>query len=418
MARLFADVGPLRDHREFRRLWFGFGLSGIGTQLATVTLGYEVYVITRSSLDVGYVSLIQLLPSILGSTLGGAVADALDRRSVLLVTETSMALCALGMGFDARSAHPMLWLLFVLAALNALFGGCDSPAGTALMTSLVPRESYIAANALRLMLNKVSSVVGPAIGGIILAAFGPSRAFFLNAASFVFALAALVTIAARPPAGGGTRIGLRSIAEGFQFLRGKPALQGCFIADLNATILGMPTALFPAIGIAVFHGGARDVGFLYAAPGLGALASSVMSGWTGAVRYPGRAVCACVSVWGAALAAFGLSRSLPLALGFLAIAGGADVISGVFRSTIIQTEAPDRLRGRLTAIQSTVVSSGPRLGNTEAGAVAALAGTQFSVVSGGLGCILGIVIVAKAIPGFLSYELPRQSEAAEETVPA
>jgi MFS family permease len=172
----------------------------------------------------------------------------------------------------------------------------------------------------------------------------------------------------------------------------------------------MPTALFPAFGVTLFHGGARDVGFLYAAPGLGALVASVLSGWTGSIRRPGLAVCYCIAVWGVAITAFGFSHLLPLALFFLAIAGGADVISAVFRSTIIQTEAPDQLRGRLSSFQTAVVGAGPRLGNFEAGGMAALAGTQFSVVSGGIGCVVGIAIIARLLPKFLRYELPRAGE--------
>jgi len=412
MPRLLADIGPLRRYPEFRRLWFGFATSTLGTQLATVTLGYEVYIITHSSLDVGLISLIQLAPAIFGSLLGGSIADAIDRRRVLFVTETVMAVCAVGMGLDSRSGHPLLWALYVLAAVNALFAGCDGPTRTAMLTSLVPRESIVAANALRLSMNQLATVIGPSIGGILIAALGPATAFFINAASFLFALVTVFSVSSRRPAGGGRKFGLRSILEGFQFVKERPAIQGCFIADLNATILGMPTALFPAIGVTMFHGGARDVGFLYSAPGLGALVASVLSGWTGNIRRPGLAVCACITVWGLAIAGFGFSRILPLALFFLAIAGGADVISAVFRSTIIQTEAPDNLRGRLSSFQTAVVGAGPRLGNFEAGGVASLAGTQFSVVSGGLGCVIGIAIIAKLLPRFLRYELPR----AEETV--
>ena len=410
VRRLFVDTTPLRNFPEFRRLWVGFALSQLGTQVATVTLSYEVYVITRSSLDVGYISLIQLLPAITGSILGGSVADAMDRRRVLFVTETIMACCAVGLGLGSRAHHPAVWLLFVLAAVNSLFAGCDGPTRTALLTSLVPRESFIAANALRLSMGQLSTVVGPSIGGVLIGAFGPSTSFFINAGSFAFALATVASVASRPPEGGGRKFGLQSISEGFQFLKGRPALQGCFIADLNANILGMPTALFPAIGVTVFHGGAGDVGLLYAAPGLGALIASMLSGWTGNIVHPGRAVCYCVSVWGLALAAFGFSKLFPLSLFLLAIAGGADVISAVFRSTIIQTEAPDRLRGRLSSIQTAVVGAGPRLGNFEAGAIADLAGVEFSVVSGGIACVIGILVISKMSPRFLNYELPLAEE--------
>ncbi|HVB07054.1 MAG TPA: MFS transporter [Acidimicrobiales bacterium] len=407
MGKFFVDTTPLRLYPEFRRVWIGAAVSAVGSQLAVVAVAYQVYRLTHSSLDVGLISLVQLGPSLVGSVLGGSIADAFDRRRLLLFTGSTMAVVSCGLALNAARHHPSLLLIYVLAGANAALQGVDGPARQALLISIVERELLISANALRQLIGQVSQVLGPSLGGILLAAFGVEIVFFLNAGSFVVAVGAVLTVGAHPPLGGATRFGLRSIAEGFQFLKGRQAIQGCFIADLNATILGMPTALFPALATVQFHGGAGTVGLLYAAPGAGAVVASAFSGWTRRIRRPGYAVCVAIVCWGVALTAFGFARQVVLAFGLLAIAGGADVISAVFRSTIIQTETPDRLRGRLTSIQLAVVQSGPRLGNAEAGLVAAASSNQLSVVSGGLGCIVGIAIVARLMPRFIRYELGR-----------
>ena len=406
MRRLpLIDLGPLRRYPQFRRLWLGLAVSQIGSQLTMVAIFYQVYVITGSSLDVGLVSLAQLGPALIGSLLGGLVADAVDRRRMLVVTQIAMALCSVGLALNSSSGAPALWPVFVLAALSAGFAGADSPARTAIMMNLVPWDSYATANVLRQLLLQLSIVVGPALGGLLLARFGVTTVYWVDVASFVAAVAVSLALPAMAPEGEGTRFGLRSIVEGFHYLRGRQAIQGCFVADLNAMILGMPTALFPAIALEHFHGGPQTVGYLYAAPGVGALAGMLLSGWTARVPRPGRAVVASIAVWGVAIAAFGLSPWLWVALVMLAVAGWADVISAVFRSTILQVEAPDRLRGRLSAIQTAVVGGGPRLGNFEAGVVAALVGAQASVVFGGVACVAGIAAVARFMPRFVGYRL-------------
>jgi MFS family permease len=209
-----------------------------------------------------------------------------------------------------------------------------------------------------------------------------------------------------PPAGGGTKAGLRSILEGLRFVRERPILQGVFIVDLDAMVFGMPRALFPALGTEVFRGGTTAVGLLYAAPGAGALLAALTTGWVSRIRRHGLAVVIAVAIWGAAITAFGFSRSLPLALGLLAIAGAADVVSAVFRATMLQTSIPDSLRGRLSALQIAVVTGGPRLGDAEAGAVAALTDVRVSVVSGGLACLAGVAVLALLLPQFVRYHRP------------
>lgn len=406
MPRMLVDLEPIRAYPEFRRLWFGYAVSSIGTQMSVVAIAIEVYQITGSNLDVGLISLIQLLPAIIGSLLGGSIADAMDRRKLLVISSGTMAALATGLALNAQQQHPLLWLVYALAAVNSAFQGVSGPALTAVLLSIVDNEMMVKANALRQLSAQIASVVGPTIAGLILSVAGVHTVFWVNAGAFVAAILAVLTVGSHFPIGGRTKFGLKSIAEGVAFLKGRQAIQGCFIADINATVLGMPTALFPALALHHFHGGNGIVGILYAAPGFGALIASSMSGWTPRVRRPGRAVVIAITVWGLGLAGFGLVGYFPLAVLLIAIAGGADVISAVFRSTIIQTQTPDRLRGRLSSLQQAVVTSGPRLGNGEAGIVAALTNTQFSVVSGGLGCVVGIAIIAKAMPKFVNYELP------------
>jgi len=404
-AGYFVDISPMRRFRDFRRLWFGLVLAQIGAQLGIVAASYQVYRITGSSLDVGFISLVQLVPSLFGSLIGGSIADAMDRKKLLIITETSMALCTAGLAFNARGPHPSLVMIFLLAGLSAGFSGVDGPTRSAMLMATVDRDSFVAANTLRQLMIQVAVIVGPAISGLLLAPIGVAGVYWLNTGAFALTALAVTTLNASPPVGGGTRFGWSSVSEGFAFLRGRQALQACFVADLNATILGMPTSLFPALGLIHFHGGPSAVGFLYTAPGVGALVATVISGWTNHVRRPGRAVVIAITIWAIAITAFGLVPDLALALVFLGVAGAADVISAVFRGAIVQLEAPDELRGRISAIQLAVVSSGPRLGNLEAGGVAQAFSAQISVVSGGLGALFGIFVISRLMPRFLSYEI-------------
>jgi Transmembrane secretion effector len=299
---------------------------------------------------------------------------------------------------NALQPEPALWPLYVLTAIGAGLQAVDAPARTAAIPAMVRRELLPAAAALHQILTQVGVVAGPAVAGLVVGGAGLATAYAIDVAAF--ALASLLAFALRPlpPGAGATRAGLGSVREGFRFLRGRRALQGTFLIDLNAMVFGMPRALFPALGTGLFGGGPGTVGLLYAAPGAGALVGALTAGWVGGVRRQGRAVLVAVTVWGAAITVFGLVSWLPLALGLLAVAGAADVVSAVFRNAILQLTVPDGLRGRLAAIHIAVVTGSPRLGDAEAGAVAALAGPQVSVVSGGLARLAGVALLAWRIP--------------------
>jgi MFS family permease len=428
VRRLVMDLTPLRRSRDLRLLVGGQLVSVLGSQMTGVAVAYQVYRMTGSSLDVGLVSLAQLVPLIIGALAGGAAADAADRRRLMLVTTALTAACSAGLAVNAGAA-PALWPLYVLPALAAGLSGFFDAALQAVIPNLAGARDVPAANAMFQAVFQLGLVAGPSAAGLLLAGSGIRFVYWIDAGSYGAALAAALFIAAQPPSGrtrpprrahlagrtglalwtGPARVagqarrevpaGLRSITEGFGFVRGRQAVQGAYLIDLNATFFGLPRALFPALAATRFGGGAATVGLLYAAPGAGALLGALTTGWVGRVRRQGRAVIIAVIVWGLAIIGFGLASWLPAALALLAAAGWADVISAVYRSTIIQLSVPDALRGRLMGLQIAVVTGGPSLGDVEAGAVAAALGDTVSVVSGGLACIAGALVLAGLLPG-------------------
>jgi MFS family permease len=399
--RILLDVTPLRRSRDYRAMITGLGVSQLGTQLTTVAVPFQVYAITRSSLVVGLVSLTQLFPLIVGSLLGGSLVDAMDRRKLLIIVEAIAAASSAGLALNA-DLGPTLWPLFVFPAVTASLSGVDSSARNAMLPGLVGMDLLAASNAIFQSLFQMGTIVGPAVAGLLLAGAGVHVIYWIDAASYVIALSAVFLMSPQPPALGvaAARPGWRSTLEGLRFIRRSQPAQGAYVIDVNAMVFGMPRALFPALAATVFGGGATTVGFLYAAPGAGALIGALTSGWVGRVRRQGLAVICAVLVWGASIALFGIAHWLPLALVLLAVAGWADVLSAVFRNTIIQFAGPDGMRGRLMGVQMAVVAGGPRLGDLEAGAVATAFGDTASVVSGGLACVAGALVVAWALPGF------------------
>jgi MFS family permease len=403
MPRLLADLSPLRESRQFRLLFIGQMVSWLGRQLTYVAVPYQVYELTHSSLAVGMVGLAALGPLIVFSLIGGSVADAMDRRRLLLITQVLMVVMSIGLAINAQQAQPSLWPLYVLSALIAGLGGVEHPTRSAMIPKLVRRDQFSAAAALNQIVMQVGLVAGPSAAGVLIANVSVASAYWIDAATFLVIIATLLRMDPLPPEGGGTPAGLSSIREGVAYLRGQRLLLSTFVIDLDAMIFGMPRALFPALGLTVFGGGATTVGLLYAAPGAGALLGALFTGWVGRVSRQGLAVVLAVLAWGLAIAVFGLVSWLPLALVMLALAGAADVISAVFRNTILQLSVPDALRGRLTAVHIAVVTGGPRLGDAEAGAVAALTSPRFSVVSGGCACILGVAAILRLAPELVRY---------------
>jgi MFS family permease len=407
--RMRVDTRPLR-HRDFRNLWIGQSISTLGGEIGTVAVPYQVYTLTGSTALVGLLGLASLVPLLVVPLVGGAIADALDRRSVLLRTETGMAVITSGFLVNALLPHPQVWALFVLQSLAVAVFSLGRPAMSSLAPRLVPDEELEAAGALDGVYSSLAAVGGPAVGGILIAAAGVPWTFGIDLATYVASLVAIWALPKLPPLGEVERPSLRSIADGFRFLKGRQALIGIFLVDTNAMVFGMPSALFPAFAIHQLGGGAATVGYLYAAPYAGALVGSLFSGWTSRVGRQGLAVTIAACAWGAAIAAFGLTTSLVPALVFLAIAGGSDFYSAVLRSVILLRSTPDHLRGRLRGIEFMQVASAPSLGDLEAGVLASITSLRFSIVSGGVLCIAGCVAATLALPGYLRYNA-RESEA-------
>lgn len=395
---------PLRQVPGYRWLFAGMFFAQAGRQLTVVAVPWQVFELTGSTLAVGLLGLVQLVPLLVVSLVGGALADAVNRRRLLVVSQVVLAGTAAGLLWNSTMETPLIWPLFVLTAVNAGISAIDSPARQALVPGLVGRALLPSAMALNQTLTNVAKAALPAAGGILIAKAGLSFSYGLEVVLFLTS-AALIYRVTDPPVEGTVRsFGLSSILEGVRYLKGRKLLQGILLIDLNAMVFGMPTALFPAIGTEVLGGDASTVGLLYAAPGIGALVGALTSGWVARVRRQGRAIVLAVVGWGLAMAVFGLTSSLTLALIMLAIAGTADVVSAIFRGTVFQLAAPDALRGRLSSIHMAVVAGGPRLGDLEAGVVAAVTSVRFSVVSGGLACVLGALAIARWAPEFAGYQ--------------
>jgi MFS family permease len=416
---LIVDLEPLRRDRDYRYLWLGQLVSGMGRQVTVVALPFQLYVLTRSPLAVGLLALVQLV-AILGFALGGgALADAVDRRRLLLITQIGLMVCSLLLVILAAQPDAPVALYYLVAFAAAGVGAVDQPARSSAIPRLVPPERLPAAISANQLLFQTVSVVGPALGGVLIATVGVSSAFLFDAVTFLAAIAAVLAISPIPPHPSAVRPGLETIREGLRFVGRRRVILGSFVVDLDAMIFGMPMSLFPALALDVFKTGAIGVGLMTAAPAAGALIMALFTGWTGRVRHPGRAVYIAVAVWGAAIVGFGLSTfSFPLALFFLAIAGGADVVSAVLRGAIVQFATPDELRGRIMSVHTLVVTSGPRLGDAEAALVGALVGPTFSVVSGGVLCLLGLGWVVRRFPEFGAYRNPVLEDAISEAEPA
>jgi MFS family permease len=419
LGGLLVDISPLRLDRDYRYIWLGQAISGVGSQVTRIALPYQIFVMTGSTLAVGAIAGVQLIAILLFAMGGGAIADSVDRRRLLLVTQAGLAVSSLALAGLATMASPPLLALFGIAFVSAALGAVDSPARSSSIPRLVPAERLPSAIALNQLVFQATSVIGPAIGGVILGTVGLTAAYLVDVGTYSAAMIAVFVIRPLPPLDPLARASIAAVREGLRFAASRRVILSTFAIDLNAMIFGMPQALWPVLALDVFHAGPTGVGLLAAAPGAGAFVGALLSGWVGGVRRVGRAVIIAVAVWGAAIVAFGLATfSFGLALFFLAIAGAADVLSAVFRSTIVQLETPDALRGRVSALHILVVTSGPRLGDVEAAAVAAVAGAQFSVVSGGLLCLFGVIAVARLFPelgAHVSRSLPR---AAERTITA
>jgi MFS family permease len=370
-----------------------------------VALPYQAYQLSHSSLVVGFLSVAEVVPVVLVGLLGGAMADAFDRRTMVLWSEVGLAACSLVLVANASLWVPRLWPLFVIAVLAATFDSLQRPSLDAMVPRLVPTEDIPAAIVLSNLRSSVGMVAGPALAGGLIALAGLGIAYGLDVATFSVSLLALFGLAAVPPAADAEPLGLARIMEGLRYARSRQDLLGTYAVDMAAMFFGMPQALFPQL--ATHFGGAGVLGLLYAAPAVGTLVVGATGGWVGGVRRQGRALVFAACGWGLAIVAFGFAASLWVALVLLAVAGGFDTVSGFMRSTIWNQSVPDSLRGRLAGIELISYSTGPSLGNLEAGLVEALSSLRFSIVFGGVACVLATGALAVVLPGLWRYDAAR-----------
>jgi MFS family permease len=395
------DFTPVRDSREFRLLYFSQSITFFGSMMTFVALPWQVYQLTKSSFTVGMLGVVEFVAVLFMGFVGGALADYLDRRLMVRLTEALLAAGSLVLIINALLLRPHVWVLFTCAAFFAALTALQRPSLEALIPRIVKAEQLPAVAALQAFRGSLAMVGGPALGGVLVVTFGPALAYSVDLVSFVVSLIALTLMQVVPPPPEADRPGIKSVIEGLRYACSRPELLGTYLIDMNAMFFGIPIALFPAI--AQRYGGA-SVGFLYAAPAAGALVMSLMLGWTRRVHRHGMAVGIAAACWGFAIIAFGFAGRLWLALLCLAVAGASDMVSGVFRMIIWNQTIPDHLRGRLAGIELISYHTGPMLGNAESGIVASLFGIRPAVVSGGILCVIGTGLLMLALPAFRAYD--------------
>lgn len=409
------DVAPLRKYRDLRRLYIGGSISFLGSMVTSVAVPYQVYKITKSSLMVGVIGVVEIVAIVGVAFVAGAIADAADRRRVVLITEIGLMLTSAGLLINGVLPHPSLAAVFVLSFFLAGADAFQRPSLDAMLPRMIESEDLGAAQAIENVLTTSGMLAGPALGGVLIAVGGLGAAYGVDVASFVASLIALVGITSIPPPEGAERPSLERVKEGLQYARSRQELMGTYLVDMAAMFFGMPLALFPAFATRL--GGPAILGVLYATPALGSLIASLTSGWTKRVHHHGRAVMFAAMLWGAGIAGFAAAPTLWLALPSLAIAGGADMISGLFRGLIWNITIPDSLRGRLASIELISYSSGPSLAGVESGVAVSLVGTRGSGVSGGFLCIAAAGLLTLALPGFWNYDVRRWREEHPESAP-
>jgi MFS family permease len=405
-TRIPVDFSPLRDYPDYRRLWIGQAVTFVGSEMALVALPVQIWKLTHSTLALGLFSLTELVPLLTLTLVGGAVADAFDRRRMVLVTETLQAVGVAGLLVNAALPHPSIVVVFFFATIVAACFSAGVGAMRSLPQRLLPEEIFAQAGALDSIYYGLGGVAGPALAGVLIGAVGLSTVYAIGAISFAATVVALWGLPPMPPHPEADRPGIRSIVDGFRFVVREKVILGFFLVDTNAMVFGMPLALFPAIASAHF-GNLGLVGYFYSAPAAGALVAGLGSGWVAHVHRQGIVVVAAASLWGIAIVGFAFADRFWLALVLIGLAGFADQVSAIFRNAMLLSLTPDRLIGRVRGIEFMQVASAPTLGNLEAGVVASLTSIRVSVASGGLLCVAGTLVSAAAFPALLRYEARR-----------
>lgn len=394
MRHRLLDIRPLRVSPAFRRLWVGTSLSAVGGQVTAVAVLYQVWELTHSPVWTGAVGLARAVPLVVLGLVGGALADAVDRRTLVRWTMVGQLAAALGLAAQALTGLGLLPVLLLLVAGQASFGALGAPAQRTFPVRLLGRRLVAAGIALQHLSFQAAMLVGPALAGVVLGRWGLTTAYLVQAVAFLAALYAVVRLPAMPPAEAGGRRGVRAVVDGMRYISRRPVLGGLYVTDLVATLLAMPIALFPVINEERFGGAPETLGLFLSAVAVGGLVAGLFSGTVTRSDRPGAVQLWAAGVWGAALAVFGLVGPLWLALAALAVAGAADTVSVISRGAAVQLATPDTHRGRVTSVEHVIGVAGPEVGNFRAGVVAGATSAAFAATSGGLACLAGIVLVA------------------------
>jgi MFS family permease len=407
LRRIALDVSPLRESRDFRLLMGGQIVSTLGTQVALVALPTQIFLLSHSPALVGLLGAFELGPMIIASLFGGAIADRVDRRKVLIAAQLGVIATASLLALVTLTTRPAALVIMIIGGLLAGSASLDSVTRSAIIPRVVPARRLRSALAFSYGTYQAAGIVGPAIGGVLIATLGIAAGYLIDAGSCLAMAAAAVMLSPQPPVhAAGDRSApriLQSIAEGLRFVRRTEVLAGSFAIDLVAMTFGWPRSMFAVLSLTVYHAGTKGTGLLFAALAVGGTLSVLTAGWIEHARRLGRITIIVVLIWGAAIAGTGLVRSLGPAMVLLAIAGFADGVSAVCRSSINQTVTPDELRGRMSATYNLVVTGGPRLGDIESGLVAGVTSATTSVVTGGLACIVGAGLITILFPALDRY---------------
>ena len=418
MRRFFADTTPLRTP-DFRRLWLAGIVTVIGGNLTIFAVPVQLYALTQNSAYVGLSGLFALVPLIVFGLLGGAWADAMDRRLLLIIASIGLAFSSVLLWLQAALTLNNVWVVLCLLSVQQAFYAINSPTRSAAIPRMLPGDQLAAANSLNFTVFQFGAIVGPLLAGVMLRWVDLSTLYLIDAITCVAPLWVTFRLAPMPPTNGGrsSGYGLTAVLDGFRYLAGNQVVLMSFVVDLIAMILGMPRALFPQMAHQSFGGpveGGTTMALLAAAMSAGAVAGGVFSGWFPRIKRQGLAVVVSIVVWGGAMIGFGLAGGfahghagamLWIALAFLAVGGAADMVSAAFRSTILQQVASDELRGRLQGVFTVVVAGGPRLADAVHGAAAAAVGTTVAAAGGGALVVVGVVVAALVVPAFVRYQV-------------
>lgn len=398
---MWIDLKPLKHNRDFRYAYFGQFISFFGTMMSWVALPYQIYHLTNSTLAVGLLGIIELVPLLLTAFIGGALADVLDRRKLLIRAEIGMAIGCLCLILNAMATHPQLWLVYLIAALLSALSGLHRPSLDALMPRLVSHEEIQATSVLAMFRGTIGMIGGPAVAGVCIASFGLAWTFALDFLTFILSISALMQIKSIVPPENQEKPSLKSVVVAIQYAVSRQELMGTYVIDFVAMIFAMPNALFPAM--AVMLGGTKTLGWLYAAPAIGALIITVFSAWTKKIKRHGAAVAIAAILWGSSIACVGLFNNLLMIVFFLILAGAADCVSGIFRTTIWNETIPNKLRGRMASLEMVSYMSGPLLGSAQVGFLASMTSTQFAISIGGILCVISVFFSIFLLPSFWKY---------------